>query len=69
MAEAFWKGLIANLPEDLLGFKDKLVDSMMIGLVIVAVFIEGFVPDDVSLSIMIERLDWFESTFRPMCSK
>lgn len=67
MAEAFWRGFTAVLPPHLHTLKDRIVDSMLIGLVLFS-FPEGCEIRKSELSLVLERLDWIESTFRPMCS-
>jgi hypothetical protein len=67
MAEAFWKGLVSTLPNHILGLLDKVVDAMAIGLVM-NVFGENYSPEEVTVNIMMERLDWIEDTFRPKCA-
>jgi len=67
MAEAFWQGFIAALPPHLHTLKERVVDSMLIGLVLFA-FPEGFEIRKSELNMVSGRLDWIESTFRPMCA-
>jgi hypothetical protein len=43
MAEAFWKGLADSLPPHLYDLREKIVDSMLVGLVLF-IFREGFEP-------------------------
>jgi hypothetical protein len=67
MAEAFWKGLTTSLPPHLYDFKDKIIDSMLIGLVLF-LFAEGTEVRQTELCTILKRLDWIESTFRPLCA-
>lgn len=67
MAEAFWKGLTDTLPPHLCDLRDKIVDSMLVGLVLF-VFGEGFEPRQSEVRMVPERLNWIEDTFRPLCA-
>ncbi|ESK89327.1 aminoglycoside phosphotransferase [Moniliophthora roreri MCA 2997] len=62
MAESFWQTLTAGLSGDA---QHKVVIAMQIGFVIISAFIEGLHPE--SLHYFVERFDWLESTFRPLC--
>jgi len=68
---AFWNSLTARIPDD---HKSAVLDSMEIGLFLVGEFGErvemnelasSFVP--LYMEVLIERLDWFEELFRPLC--
>jgi hypothetical protein len=66
---AFWNSLTARIPDD---HKNAVLDSMKIGLFLVGEFGEFigmnelvFVP--LYMEVLIERLDWFEEIFRPLC--
>lgn len=67
MAQAFWKGFTDSLPPHLHNLRDKIVDSMLIGLVLF-LFMEGIEVRQSEVSMVIKRLDWIESTFRPLCA-
>jgi len=64
---AFWNSLTARIPDN---HKSAVLDSMKIGLFLVGEFGEemnelAFVP--LYMEVLIERLDWFEELFRPLC--
>jgi Ser/Thr protein kinase RdoA (MazF antagonist) len=65
MAEAFWDGFVASLPDHLQALKKYMVDAMMIGLVLDQ-FSEGSVPDARDLAMTMERLRWIEDTFKAL---
>ena len=67
MAQAFWKGFTNSLPPHLHNLRDKIVDSMLIGLVLF-LFMEGIEVRQSEVSMVLKRLDWIESTFRPLCT-
>lgn len=67
MAEAFWQGLIDSLPAHLYNLKDKIVDAMLIGLLLFTWY-EGHIPGEGVVRMIPQRLEWIESTFRPLCA-
>jgi hypothetical protein len=67
MAIAFWQAFTASLPPHLNVFKENVVDSMLIGLVLF-VFPEGCKAAQSEMRMVLQRLDWIESTFRPLCT-
>jgi hypothetical protein len=67
MAETFWKGLTDSLPPHLYDLREKIINSMLVGLVLF-VFGEGFEPRQSEVRMVPERLDWIEDTFRPLCT-
>jgi hypothetical protein len=66
MALAFWKGFTDSLPPHLHDLTDKIIDSMLIGLVLF-LFAEGIEVQQSEVRMVLKRLDWIESTFRPLC--
>ena len=67
MAVAFWQEFMGSLPAHLFALKEKIVDSMLIGMVLFSI-IEGLETRDSVMHMLPERLDWIESTFRPLCA-
>jgi hypothetical protein len=41
---------------------------MQTGFVIISTFIEGFPASEPDLNQFVERFDWFEKTFAPLCT-
>lgn len=66
MALAFWRGFADSLPPHLHNLKDRIIDSMFIGLVLF-LFAEGIEVRQSEVRMVLKRLDWIESTFRPLC--
>ncbi|KDR67853.1 hypothetical protein GALMADRAFT_146858 [Galerina marginata CBS 339.88] len=67
VAVAFWNTLVAGVTDD---HKNIVLDSMEIGYVIR--YLDGFDSLAVSrakreVEVFIERMNWFEETFRPLC--
>ncbi|KDR67849.1 hypothetical protein GALMADRAFT_1065130 [Galerina marginata CBS 339.88] len=67
VAVAFWNTLVAGITDD---HKSIVLDSMEIGYVIR--YLDGFDGLEVSrakreVEVYIERMNWFEETFRPLC--
>lgn len=67
MAEAFWAALVESLPPNLKSLQQKIVDAMQIGYVLTNYY-GGGAPEESKLPQLLERLDWMEETFRPMCA-
>lgn len=67
MAEAFWKRFIASIPAHLRLHERKIIVAMQVGFVL-SVYFGGGVPDTDKLPSILERLEWLETTFGPMCS-
>jgi hypothetical protein len=67
MSEAFFKSLIASaeVPPPL---QPIVILSMQTGFVIISTFIEGFPASEPDLNQFVERFDWFEKTFAPLCT-
>lgn len=66
MAEAFFTTLVssAKIPPPQ---QRTLILSILTGFVIHSVFIEGFGVTKPETKQFVERFDWFESTFAPLC--
>ncbi|KAF8957479.1 hypothetical protein BDZ97DRAFT_2062263 [Flammula alnicola] len=69
---AFWNALVADIPDD---HRNAVLDSMQIGYILFSIFT---CPPDSEIfkdqyivrreaELFIERLDWFEEIFRPLC--
>ena len=66
---AFWNSLTARIPDD---HKSAVLDSMKIGLFLLGEFDEDLRMNELAftplyMERLIERLDWLEELFRPLC--
>lgn len=68
MAQAFWQGFTNSLSPHFYDLKDKIIDSMLIGLVLF-LSAEGIEVRQSEVHMVLERLDWIGSTFRPVCAE
>ncbi|KAF8968955.1 hypothetical protein BDZ97DRAFT_1654278, partial [Flammula alnicola] len=66
---ACWNTLITGIPDE----HKHVVDSMEIGLVLLAEYPDKLdplheeIPTSLTMENLIQRLDWFEEVFRPLC--
>jgi len=65
IAFAFWEGLTSAIRDV---HKGAALDAMGIGLILIQVFWEGApLPAAGMMKNTIERLDWLEKMYRPLC--
>jgi hypothetical protein len=65
VATAFWEGLTNTVPDV---HKGAVVDAMEIGLILIQAFWDGApCPTANMVKNTIERLDWLEKMYRPLC--
>ncbi|KAF9072202.1 hypothetical protein BDP27DRAFT_1382213 [Rhodocollybia butyracea] len=57
MAHAFWSSQL----------HPAVVTAMQVGYILIGVLIEGITPSEMVLSSLVERYDWLEHVFRPLC--